>query len=168
MAGRDDPRIRHVRAQLGPTDYELADPAGGWACENPVGHGRLSDRSHAGLWIEFRHRNSPSSPIRSDWDRPSRHTDHPAMMSNSRWATLVSKASSPGRLSHPPGATDVVEDRPPPTARASQSRPAASCKGGSWVSTVCPRSSLVLTLTYRAARLDVAIVEASHGSAVRQ
>ena len=48
-----------------------------------------------------------------------------------------------------------------------QSRPAASCKGCSWFSTVCPRS-LVETRTYRAARRDVAIAEASHGSAGRQ
>ena len=51
------------------------------------------------------------------------------MMSNSRWATLVSKASSPGRLSHPPGATDVVEDRPPPD-RAGQPKPSSSLLQG--------------------------------------
>ena len=31
-----------------------------------------------------RDRSSPSRPIRSDSDRPSRHTDHAATMSNSR------------------------------------------------------------------------------------
>ena len=48
------------------------------------------------------------------------------------------------------------------------SRPAASCKGCSWFSTVWPRS-LVETRTYSAARLvDVAMPQGSHGSAVRQ
>ena len=32
----------------------------------------------------LRDRSSPSRPIRSDSDRPSRHTDHAATMSNSR------------------------------------------------------------------------------------
>ena len=47
------------------------------------------------------------------------------------------------------------------------SRPAASWSGCSWFSTVWPRSA-VETRTYRAARLDVAITEGSHGSAVCQ
>ena len=34
-------------------------------------------------------------------DRPNRYTDHAAAMSNSRWATPLSRASSPGRLSRP-------------------------------------------------------------------
>ena len=48
----------------------------------PVGHGRLSDRSHAGLWIELA-LQLPSSPIRSDWYCPADTPDHPAMMSYS-------------------------------------------------------------------------------------
>ena len=104
-------------------------------CRAPAGAGRGRCRGIAAHPADRSDRTS---------DRPSRHTDHAATMSNSRRATPFSRASSPGRLSRPCGAADtlVAVDRP----RSLQpSRPAASCKGASWFSTVWPRS-LVLTL----------------------
>ena len=61
-------------------------------CRAPAGAGRGRCRG-----IVAR----PANRFRSDRDRPSRQTDHAAMMSNSRRATPLSSASSPGRLSRP-------------------------------------------------------------------
>ena len=72
-------------------------------------------------------------------------------------------------LQHPAQAAyrPLVPLMPSSLTTVQPSRPAASWSGCSWFSTVWPLS-LVETRTCRAARLDVAITEGPHGSAVRQ
>ena len=103
-------------------------------CRAPAGAGRGRCRG-----IVAR----PANRFRSDRDRPSRQTDHAAMMSNSRRATPLSSASSPGRLSRP-----LVSLIPSsrirgllcaPTASASALlvQPVENCRTGSSSATRC-------------------------------
>ena len=70
-----------------------------------------------------RDRSSPSRPIRSDRDRPNRHTDHAATMSNSRRGYALEQRIQPRPLLTAQGATDALvavdrHDRPakPPSS----------------------------------------------------